>query len=439
MKYMRHTPLYLLLGIALALCYWLVETLLHFFFFNPALVQSHSFMDAFFPVHDINEFMMRISIAVLMLISAYVIGVAVKRLDHARQQQSRTFESYRDFINKSTEGILAVDMGGSVVFFNPAAGAMLGSRLSLGSSASITFAVGKITEMEIEHVGEVHTVEVRATATEWEHQPVNLIWLRDITASKQTERMLINARTAAEEANRAKSGLLSTMQHELRTPLNGIIGFSGLLLDGTAGELNERQREFVVEVEESAHHLLNLIKQVLDLAMLDAGELKLACETFSLQEAIASSMRQIESAAIKKHVRLVHPHDFDIDLCADIRRFRQILLCLLDNAVKFTPEGGTVSVAAKITDEGLPAIKSAVEISVSDTGIGISAEDQKKLFLPFHQTDSSLGRKYGGIGIGLALCKGLVALHGGSILVKSELGKGSVFTFFLPLNQDNSD
>lgn len=265
-------------------------------------------------------------------------------------------------------------------------------------------------------------------------------------------------REAAEEANRSKSEFLANMSHELRTPLNHIIGFTELVVDKSFGELNELQEEYLNDVLTSSRHLLSLINDVLDLSKVEAGKLELQLSEVDLKAVLERSLSMIKEKALKHRLQLTQKID-DIPpiVLADERKLKQILYNLLSNASKFTPDGGKIMLSAKITkipfqNHSLKneLMKKAqdkkimnnlikfsdqyLEISISDTGIGITSSDKERIFAPFIQVDSSASRKYQGTGLGLSLTKKLVELHGGKIIVQSEgINKGSVFCFIIPL------
>ena len=236
---------------------------------------------------------------------------------------------------------------------------------------------------------------------------------------------LLEAKEAAESADRLKSAFLATMSHELRTPLNSIIGFTGILLQGLAGTLNDEQRKQLGIVRDSARHLLALINDVLDISKIAAGQLKTCREPFDLRAAIDKAAAIVQPLAEKKGLALrvdVAPPIASFD--SDPRRVEQILINLLNNAIKFT-ERGEVALSATLSPDHL-------RIAVADTGIGIRPEDLPQLFLPFRQIDSGLSRQHEGTGLGLAICRRLAELLGGTIDVRSEPGRGSVFTLVLP-------
>jgi len=229
-----------------------------------------------------------------------------------------------------------------------------------------------------------------------------------------------------EIANRHKSEFLANMSHELRTPLNAVIGFSEVLAERYFGELNQKQEEYVKDIHASGRHLLGLINDILDLSKIEAGRMELDVAEFDLPSALQNAMTLVKERAQRHGIGL----SLEVDLAlgtvrADERKFKQIMLNLLSNAVKFTPEGGRVSVAAKPNGAG-------IEVSVSDTGVGIAAEDHGAVFEEFKQVGRDYTRKAEGTGLGLALAKRFVELHGGQIRVASSLGKGSTFTFTIP-------
>jgi signal transduction histidine kinase len=229
-----------------------------------------------------------------------------------------------------------------------------------------------------------------------------------------------------EAASRHKSEFLANMSHELRTPLNAIIGFSEVLGERMFGELNDKQAEYIEDILSSGRHLLALINDILDLSKIEAGRMELELSQFDLPAAIGSAVILVRERATRHGLALdVAVDDRLGQFVGDERKIRQVLLNLLSNAVKFTPEGGRVALRAAPTGGG-------VEISVSDTGIGIAAEDQEAIFQEFRQVGTDYARKREGTGLGLALARRFVDLHGGRIWVKSRLGEGSTFTFNIP-------
>ena len=229
-----------------------------------------------------------------------------------------------------------------------------------------------------------------------------------------------------EAASRHKSEFLANMSHELRTPLNAIIGFSEVLDDRMFGELNEKQAQYVRVVLNSGRHLLSLINDILDLSKVEAGRMELEVGTFSLQMALENALTLIHDRAARHGLTVELTVDETLgDVEGDERKLKQVLLNLLSNAVKFTPDGGRIELRA------VPA-NGSVEVSVTDTGVGIAPEDQEAIFEEFRQVGTDYARKREGTGLGLALARKFVELHGGRLWVKSEIGRGSTFTFTFP-------
>jgi len=251
--------------------------------------------------------------------------------------------------------------------------------------------------------------------------------IKDRTA----ELTAVNAELA--RAARLKDEFLANMSHELRTPLNSILSLSEILQEGIYGFLNPQQTKSICTIEESGRHLLSLINDILDLAKIDAGKVKLEMSPVSVKGIGNASMRLIKEMAVKKRIKTSVNYDSALTIIqADERYLLQIILNLLSNAVKFTPEGGQINLEV-YAEQGV------VNFIVSDTGIGIAEKDMVRLFKPFIQLDSGLNRAYEGTGLGLSLVYRLTELHGGSVSVKSEVGKGTRFVVSLPLRAITED
>jgi signal transduction histidine kinase len=228
-----------------------------------------------------------------------------------------------------------------------------------------------------------------------------------------------------EVASQHKSEFLANMSHELRTPLNAIIGFSEVLTDRLFGELNEKQDEYLKDIYASGTHLLSLINDILDLSKIEAGRMELELTDFDLPTALDNALTLVRERAGRRSIALHTSIDNRLgQIQGDERKIRQVVLNLLSNAIKFTPEGGRIEVMAALKN-------GSVEVSVSDTGIGIAPEDQEKVFEEFRQVGTA-DKKAEGTGLGLTLCRKFIELHGGRIWVKSQVGEGSTFTFTIP-------
>ncbi len=274
---------------------------------------------------------------------------------------------------------------------------------------------------------------------------------RDMTELKRFEHALQQKNAELEDASRLKSEFLANMSHELRTPLNAIIGFSEVLRDGLMGELTVKQRGSIGNIFESGKHLLSLINDILDLSKVEAGKMTIDLESVEIPPLFKNSFSIIREKAAQRHIRLTMDVPKDLgSIPADARKVKQIVYNLLSNAVKFSVDSGEVILSAgrvpradvgQLADEqhgrSFPLAENEFEeffkISVSDDGIGISADGLQRLFTPFTQVDGGLGRKFEGTGLGLAMVKLLAELHGGSVAVESTVGEGSTFTVWLPI------
>ena len=268
-------------------------------------------------------------------------------------------------------------------------------------------------------------VEISFALVPWEGRRIVHFVVRDLTEAKQFN----EARQIAEAANQAKSEFLASMSHELRTPLNVILGMAEILRKKTLGELNRDQQESVASVEESGRYLLSLINDILDLSKIEAGMLQLDIQEAAVRDVVESSLRFVREAAHRKKITLESSYRQEIlYLHVDARRLKQILVNLLANSVKFTPEGGHITI-----EVSQPIDRHQISFSVQDNGIGIDEKDLPKLFKSFQQIDSALNRKYAGTGLGLSLVKRMTEMHGGTVAVASKPGQGARFTITLPL------
>ncbi|MDZ8086902.1 MAG: PAS domain S-box protein [Nostoc sp. DedQUE12b] len=287
---------------------------------------------------------------------------------------------------------------------------------------------------------------------------------------RQTNEQLANANMELARATRLKDEFLANMSHELRTPLNAILGMSEGLQESVFGSLNERQAKAIATIERSGRHLLELINDILDLSKIESGKLELQLSDVSVRSLCDTSLAFVKQMALKKNIRLItHISDNIASIQVDDRRLRQVLINLLSNAVKFTPERGSVTLEVRLEGQGSRGaalrlrsvtreqgskgagkareVNSSLSSSsslnlcfhITDTGIGIAPEEISKLFQPFIQLDSSLNRQYSGTGLGLALVQKIITLHGGTVLVSSEVGKGSCFTVRIPYRTSSNN
>ena len=273
-----------------------------------------------------------------------------------------------------------------------------------------------------------------------DNQGVTEIWsaVSDITEPKKIQEELAVANRKIAEASKAKTVFLANMSHELRTPLNSIIGFSEVLQDKLFGPLNEKQDTFIVNILNSGRHLLSLINDILDISKVEASKMELELACVNLTELCQGTVAMFSEKARKKQIELSYTIDAsmdDVTVVADGRKIKQILYNLVDNGIKFNRPEGYVTV--EVRQINATSTSAWVQIMVTDSGIGIAEEDRAKLFLPFSQlAQSYYDKQTEGTGLGLALTKHLVELHGGSIQLQGEFGKGCSFIVLLPLSQE---
>jgi len=382
----------------------------------------------------------------------------IKRLNDKLERQIRETETrYAQIVELAEEGIWVTDAQGNTTYTNQAMARMLGYTETeiLGHAIAdfMTPGENRFTAASTlpPHQHQVHRQEVelrtKTGSTIWAYMstsPVlddqgNLLWscalVYDITERKQAEKQLRESNERISLANaelaratRLKDEFLASMSHELRTPLNAILGLAEALQEEVYGSLTPKQHKSLATIEQSGKHLLDLINDILDLSKIESGKMSLSVSLVSVDSLCESSLTFIKQQAQQKNIRLnysIAPGLSEIEV--DERRIRQVLVNLLSNAVKFTPDGGEVALKVSTDAEG-----EQLQLSVTDTGIGIAPENLDKLFKPFVQLDSSLSRRYAGTGLGLALVRRIVELQGGSITLDSEVGKGSCFTVTLP-------
>lgn len=375
-----------------------------------------------------------------------------KLSEKALQESEERLEAISTF---AQDAIIAIDNKGNITFWNKAAERIFGysreevlgqdvhlwlapqayhktctSAFSIFQKTGEGSAVGKSLELTAKNRNGIEfPIELSLSSVMLKNEWTAIAVIRDATERKKFEEALLQAKRAAETANRTKSEFLANMSHELRTPLNSIIGFSEVILDGFAGDVNDRQYRYLNNISSSGKHLLGIINDILDLSKVESGKSQLEIEKVPVLDILGEMISFMQPLAANKEIVLklrVNP-DFS-HMLADKAKLKQIIYNLLGNAIKFTDAGGHVTIKARSDGE-------FAYISVIDTGIGISENDLEKLFKPFTQLDSSSSRQYEGTGLGLALARELVELHNGKIWVESEPGKGSNFTFTLPLER----
>ena len=360
------------------------------------------------------------------------------------QRQRRYYES---LLETSPSAIVIVDLAGVITSWNPAAERLFGHArdeavgrdldtlvvppelAEEGNAISRLAAGGDSIRMLTQRTrkdGSLVDVDIVVAPIYVGGEQVGYYGIyTDMSELQARTRELAEKTAELEVASKHKSDFLANMSHELRTPLNAIVGFSQVLKQQLFGEVNEKQDEYLDDILSSADHLLSLINDILDLSKVEAGQIQLQRDTFNLAEALRSGITMVRERATKNGVDLALDVDGIGAVEGDERRIRQVVFNLLSNAVKFTPQGGQIVVAATRGD-------GEARVSITDTGPGIAPEDQARIFEEFQQTEAGAKRK-DGTGLGLALAKSLVELHGGRIWVESQPGHGSTFTFTLPV------
>ena len=386
----------------------------------------------------------------------------------AAQAAAKAESRFRDLLEAAPDGILEVDRNGSIVLCNAATEKIFGYQreellgrpvemlIPEGSHAAhqqhrtnywnrpITRPMGKSLTLHAQRKdGSRFPVEISLSPVRSDDGFRVTAIIRDVTDRKIAEeqiravnQQLQQRNQEVERANRLKSEFLASMSHELRTPLHTILGFTELLEEEVDGPLNERQRRFVSHVHQDAQHLLELINDILDLSKIEAGKLELRFEVFDARQAVEEVVASLQGRADGKNLTVENRIAADCAVKADRVRFKEIFYNLLSNAVKFTLEGGRIEIDSQLRDSSRG---SELGFSVKDTGIGIPKREQASIFDKFYQVGSTTKGVREGTGLGLAITKQLVEMHGGGISVESEPGKGSTFSFTVPLDSPQKE
>jgi signal transduction histidine kinase len=373
----------------------------------------------------------------------------VERRAGSDRRRSRQAEQsrLRAIVGQMADGVVIIGLDGIIRFANPAAEALFGrSATELeGTSFGFPAVVGETAEIQVVRPGGASVAaELRVVDMNWEGEPARLVSLRDVTDRKRAEERAAQldgeriARAEAEAASHAKSEFLAMMSHELRTPLNAVIGYAELLDLGIAGALNNDQRHQISRILASGRHLLGLVNEVLDLAKVEAGRLSLHTGLAHASQTADGALALVQPVAEARGILVTvqHADETETTYDGDEDRVRQILVNLLNNAVKFTEPGGSVRVECGLTKQPDPEARLMggpwVFWRVTDTGIGIAPAQIAAIFDPFVQVERGHTRQSEGSGLGLTISRRLARLMRGDLTVRSEVGKGSVFTLWLP-------
>jgi cell cycle sensor histidine kinase DivJ len=396
--------------------------------------------------------------------AALYAGVLVASIQHVHRTAARQLEAsraaYRLIAENTSDLVTRHDRHGRATFASQASEALLGIKSDVlvqrGFEAALRpadavrcydaiaqcLALRQVVSVEIEMAGGNGDEKSRWLELRCKPLPTMpgsgaptgaIVVTRDVTARKQHDMAMKQARDAAESASRAKSAFIATISHELRTPLNAIIGFSEMLHRDLQNKSREpRQAEYCHIIKDSGEHLMGLVKDLLDVSKIEAGKLSICTEPFRVGDVVKCSVDTLVPAMSAKAIEIDVTVAEDVgEIVADRRACKQMLMNLLSNACKFTKEGGRIDLSVALDQD-------EVVLAVRDTGIGITADHVARLGEPFYQVDSSYTRALEGAGLGLTIVRGLVELHGGRLEIESELGKGSCFTIVLPLDAEAS-
>lgn len=343
-------------------------------------------------------------------------------------------------ISNIPDGIIIVDTQGKVQFLNHAAKNLFGWKAEklLGKNFGFPVVAGNNTEIEtISEVGGKRIVEMHVMDIDWSGSEAYLVTLFDITGIREAEEKLREANEKLKRLDDIKSEFISIASHELRTPLTSIKNAIDILIKRKAGELTDTQERFLSMAERNISRLSYLINDLLDISKIEAGKMVLKISEVDIIETIENIVGGLKPFADDRSISLNMTVPLDLPaVYADASRIEQLLTNLVGNAIKFTPEKGTITIHAIQEEKASDlhkGVKKFIEVSVTDTGVGIPGEYIGYIFNKFSQVESSLSNKYPGTGLGLAICKGIVDAHGGEIYCKSKPGAGSTFSFTLPV------
>ena len=340
---------------------------------------------------------------------------------------------FRTVIEKNADAIIIISNQGIVRFANPAAEILSGLKTEefVGTKFEYPLREAEISEIEISCPrGEKKIAAMSVVKMMWEGEMVYLVSLHNITERKQAEKIILQQMVTLKNIDEIKSEFVSIASHELRTPLSAIKSAVQLILTGQTGEINENQTKFLSLADRNINRLTSILNNLLDISRIESGKVDMKFEALDLTGTIEFIISSLKPQADKKNIRIKMEVLKGLpSVNGDQDKIEQILTNLIGNAIKFTPEGGKISVSARLPNkDGI-----MMHISVRDSGIGISKDQQEKIFERFHLVEGSLQRSVSGTGLGLAITKGLVEAHQGKIWVESELEKGSIFFFSLPI------
>jgi cell cycle sensor histidine kinase DivJ len=402
-----------------------------------------------------------VAAGLVFVVTAVIVALSANRMNSAFEVYEKAqINAYKHLIEHVQDAVIRFSPEGGVLFTSRSSEKLFGCRRYELSGSGLVDRIhvldkpifmtafadanqgGKARIIEIRMRRDDPTVSARAVQFVWvevglspvidnehrseRHEVVALF--RDVTERKDHENEMRLARQAAEDASDAKSRFLATIGHELRTPLNAIVGFSEMMTSNIGGELTPTHREYAGLIHQSGHHLLDVVKMLLDMSRIEAGKFEIQTEPFAPEGLIEPCLQMVDSMARQRQITIetLVPRALP-QITADERVCRQILINLLSNAVKFSRDGGTVTVSMKRQGQNLA-------IAVIDSGVGMGPEAIERIGEPFFQAQDGLTRSYEGTGLGLSIVKGLVELHKGRLHVLSTLGQGTVMTVFLPIN-----